>query len=364
MFDARSILDALVRSGGQGQPMQPGQPPQAGGLGALGEILSQLTQGAGAQQAGQSADGSPGGLQDILSRIAAQQGQPPGAPPGAGTGGGLADILAKLQQQMSSGQAAGAGGGLMDVLGQVLAQATAGVKEGAQRADEATGASGHVRDALGKATGQTPEDLFNQLKDFINNNRAAAAAAAGGLGAAVLGTQTGRALAGSAVKLGALALIGGLAYKAIQNYQQGKPLIEVGQQPAGLAEAPRGSGYEAAAVTHDAALLYIRGMIAAASADGRIDPTEQQKILGGLKQAGLDSGAEAFLANELKHPATPEELADAVKSEQEAVQLFTAARVAIDSDTGAEHEFLVELARDLRLDGDLVAHIDAAARAA
>jgi uncharacterized membrane protein YebE (DUF533 family) len=359
MFDARSILDALVRSGGQGQPMQPGQPPQAGGLGALGEILSQLTQGAGAQHVGQPAGGSPGGLQDILSRIAAQQGQAPGG----GTGGGLADILAKLQQ-MSSGQSAGAGGGLMDVLGQVLAQATAGVKEGAQRADEATGASGHVRDALGKATGQTPEDLFNQLKDFINNNRAAAAAAAGGLGAAVLGTQTGRALAGSAVKLGALALIGGLAYKAIQNYQQGKPLVEVGRQPASLAEAPRGSGYEAAAVTHDAALLYIRGMIAAASADGRIDSTEQQKILGGLKQAGLDSGAEAFLANELKHPATPEELAHAVKSEQEAVQLFTAARVAIDSDTGAEHEFLVELARDLRLDGDLVAHIDAAARAA
>ena len=47
----------------------------------------------------------------------------------------------------------------------------------------------------------------------------------GGLGGLVLGTKAGRAMAGSAIKLGALALIGGLAYQAIQNYQQGKPAL-------------------------------------------------------------------------------------------------------------------------------------------
>lgn len=129
-------------------------------------------------------------------------------------------------------------------------------------------------------------------------------------------------------------------------------------------EAPRGSGFEAAAVTHDSALLYIRGMIAAAAADGRIDAAEQQKLLGGLKQAGLGAHAEEFLANELNNPATPEELASAVKSEQEAVQLFTAARIAVNVDTREEHAFLAKLARDLGLDGNLVAHIDAAVRAA
>ena len=168
----------------------------------------------------------------------------PAAP--ASDGGGLADILGKLQQQMGAqGGAAGSGGGLMDILGQVLGQATTGVKEGAQRIDQATGASDRMRDAISQATGKSPDDLLNQLKELIANNPGGAAAAGAGLGAVVLGTQAGRALAGSAVKLGALALIGGLAYKAMQNYQQGKPLIGSAQDPRqmGLIEAPRGSGF-------------------------------------------------------------------------------------------------------------------------
>lgn len=251
----------------------------------------------------------------------------------------------------------------MDILGQVLGQATSGVKEGAQRVDQATGASDRMREALGQATGKSPDELLSQLKDWIANNQLGAGAAAGGLGAIVLGTQAGRALAGSALKLGALALIGGLAYKALQNYQQGKPPLGGGQQ-VGLIEAPQGSGFEAGAVTHEAALLYIRGMIAAAAADGRIDAKEQQRIIGGLKQAGLDAEAEEFLANELNNPASAQELARAARSQQEAVQLFTAARIAVDLDTREEHQFLVSLANDLGLNRDLVVHIDAAARAA
>ncbi len=386
MFDDRSLLENLVR--GAGQPSQ-----QAGG-GGLGDLLGELARGLGQsapgataggagggigdllrnlaqQQSGQQAQtggsGSVGGIGDLLRNAAPQPGQQGQAAAPASDGGGLADILGKLQQQMGAqGGAAGSGGGLMDILGQVLGQATTGVKEGAQRIDQATGASDRMRDAISQATGKSPDDLLNQLKELIANNPGGAAAAGAGLGAVVLGTQAGRALAGSAVKLGALALIGGLAYKAMQNYQQGKPLIGSAQDPRqmGLIEAPRGSGFEAGAVTNEAAQLYIRGMIAAAAADGRIDAREQQKIMGGLKQAGLDAEAEEFLAGELNNPATPEQLASAVGSEQEAVQLFTAARIAVDLDSREEHQFLVRLANDLGLDGKLVAHIDAAARAA
>ena len=165
-----------------------------------------------------------------------------------------------------------------------------------------------------------------------------------------------------AAKLGALALIGGLAYKALQNYQQGRPLIT---GPDGqLVEAPRGSGFEATAVTNEAAQLYIRAMISAAAADGRIDATEQQKIIGGLKQAGLDAEAEEFLAHELNNPASVDDLIRSVGSEAEAIQLYTAARIAIDLDTAEEHEFLVSLAQGLGMDESLASHIDAEARAA
>jgi uncharacterized membrane protein YebE (DUF533 family) len=103
-------------------------------------------------------------------------------------------------------------------------------------------------------------------------------------------------------------------------------------------------------------------MIAAAAADGRIDANEQQKIFGSLKQAGMEAGAEEFIARELNNPASIEDLVAGVKTEQEAVQVFTAARVAVELDSQANNDFLVKLANALGIDGPLAQHIDAAAR--
>jgi uncharacterized membrane protein YebE (DUF533 family) len=103
-------------------------------------------------------------------------------------------------------------------------------------------------------------------------------------------------------------------------------------------------------------------MIAAAAADGRIDAKEQQKILGGLQQAGLDQTAQQFLTSEINNPATVEDLAASVTSQADAVQVYTAARVAIDVDSGTEHAFLGRLAQALGIDDELAAQVDAAAR--
>jgi uncharacterized membrane protein YebE (DUF533 family) len=365
MFDAKSLLEMMV------QGAAPSASQSRSGGGGLEDLLGQLLGGAGAQAApsrgGASSPGGIGGLEDLLRQFGGGGGAPassraaaptPNAAPGAGQSGGnpLDDLLRNLTGSQSGGQ-----GGLLDVLGQILGQATAGVKEGAQRVDDATGASGQLRDILTRTTGKTPEELMNSAKELVEKNKVGAGVAAGGAGAVILGTQTGRALAGSILKIGSLALIGGLAYKAVQNYQAGKPVLG---GPQALVEAPAGSGFESRAITNEAALLYIRAMIAAAAADGRLDETEMSKIIGGLKQMGLNSEAEEFLANELNNPATTEELASSVRGDPEAVQVFTAARIAIDLDTSEEHDFLVRLANDLGLDRELVAHIDSTARQA
>lgn len=357
MFDAKSLLEAMMRGAGPAQQPQTSQP----GLGGLGDILGQILQGGG-QQSGQAASGG-GGLADILAKM-----MPPAAPGAApAAGGGLADILAQVQKQLGSaagtpGAAGASGGGLMDILGQVLGQATSGVKEGAGRLDDMTGATARAREALGQATGQSPEDLLAQLQELIKNNQLGAGAALGGLGGLVLGTRAGRSVAMSAAKLSALALIGGLAYKAFQNYNQGKPPLSAGQAQALTHEAaPSGSGFEPQAISNESATLYIRAMIAAAAADGRIDATEQQKILGGLQQAGLDDAAHSFLRQELQSPATIEDLAGAVTSPAEAVQVYAAARLAVEADNDEEHDFLVALAKRLGVDAGLAKHVDAAA---
>ena len=371
MFDAKSILEALVR----GAAPQ-AAPQQSGGGSGLGDILGKVLQGGGGQggglgdilgqlqkQLGQQADGAQaqggggGGLGDILGQLQQKMGQA-GHSANAGTSGGaggLGDILAQLQAKL--GQGAGAAGGLGDILGQVLGQATSGVREGAGRLDHATGAS----EKIGQAVGQSPADILAKLQELVKQNPMAAGTAMGGAGGLVLGTQTGRAVAASVAKVGALALIGGLAYKAFQNYQGGKPLVTGVTAPEA---APKGSGFEPAAVTNESATLYIKAMIAAAAADGRIDAAEHAKVIGSLKQAGLDDGAEEFLANELNNPASIEDLASAVSTPEEAVQVYTAARIAIEPDSQAEGRFLAGLAGALGIDAKLAAHIDATTRSA
>ena len=271
----------------------------------------------------------------------------------AGQQGGLGGMIGGLADQVQRS------GGLGGLAGQILTQATQGVGDAARQ----TGVQQGANEALGKVTGgRTPDQLIEQAKGIFNSNPALATAVLGGLGALVFGTKTGRSVAGSAAKLGGLALIGGLAYKAYQNYQAGKPLLDSRQQQ--VLPAPAGTGFEPQAASEATALVFIRAMIAAAAADGHIDAEERAAILGGLQEAGLDTEAHEWLAKELAQPASIDALVEAAESPELATQIYTAARIAINPDTAPEKDFLAGLAGSLGLDAELVANIDAAASAA
>ena len=269
----------------------------------------------------------------------------------------------------SGSNAAQQGGGLQGMLGQVgglvgqvLNQAQAGVSQGAGQINDATGISQKATDMLQQATGQTPADLLAKAKSLASQNPLATGAAIGGLAAVLLGTSAGRAITGSVARMGGMALVGGLAYKALQNYQAGKPLIDSGNAAAELQQAPPQLAAPADAQGH--ALRLVRAMIAAASADGVVDDAERQAILGNLKAAGLDGEAAQFIENELANPADVSALIEGVNGAEEAAQVYAAARLAIDPDTQEEQDFLSALAESLAIDASLVAHIDAAASSA
>lgn len=272
----------------------------------------------------------------------------------AGQQGGLGGMLGGLAGQLQSS------GGLGGLAGQILTQATQGLGDAARQTGVQQGAGG----ALDRITGgRTPDQLIEQAKGVFSSNPALATAVLGGLGALVFGTSTGRSVAGSAAKLGGLALIGGLAYKAYQNYQAGKPLLNASQHQDVL-PAPAGTGFEPQAASEATALVFIRAMIAAAAADGHIDDDERSAILGGLKEAGLEQEAHDWLAQEMAQPASIDTLVEAAESPELAAQIYTAARIAINPDNAAEKDFLAGLAGSLGLDAELVANIDAAASAA
>lgn len=279
-----------------------------------------------------------------------------GKPGGQGQTGTLGSILGGLTEQV---QKSGGVGGLAGMAGQILTQATQGLGDAARQ----TGVQQKAGDALGQATGgRSVQDVLAQAKAMFDKNPAMATAVLGGLGALVFGSSTGRAVVGSAARLGGMALIGGLAYKAYQNYQSGKPMLDIGSPE--VLPAPSGTGFEPEAASEATALVFIRAMIAAAAADGAIDADERAAILGGLREAGFDPEANEWLAKEMANPASVETLVEGAESPELAAQIYTAARIAINPDTPKEKDFLAGLAASLGLDAELVANIDAAASAA
>jgi len=211
------------------------------------------------------------------------------------------------------------------------------------------GAGGSVRERAGQVT------------QLAKDNPLATIAIAGVL----LGTDGGRKVAGSALKLGSLAAIAGLGYQAYKNYRNGQDPAESTQ--AGTPELlppPVDSGFHPEAVSADFALILVRAMIAASRADGHIDDAERARIVDKLKVSGLGADAAQFLEDELAHPVDLDAIVAAATTEEQRVELYTASRLAIEPETRAERGYLDLLAGRLGLADALVDHIEATVSAA
>jgi uncharacterized membrane protein YebE (DUF533 family) len=203
----------------------------------------------------------------------------------------------------------------------------------------------------------------------MNRNPGLAEAALMSVAGVLLGTRGGRGIARGAAALGGLAVVGGLAYRALRNHRAGTPPIDAaGAGPAAptaaapaTASLPGPAAFDPAEVSEDDALLFARAMVAAAAADGRMDEAERARIAAALTQAGIGADVSAWLDRELASPASVEELSDPVETPEKAAQVYAAARVAVDPDTMQEREFLRQLAESLDLAPELRAHIDEAA---
>lgn len=212
------------------------------------------------------------------------------------------------------------------------------------------GTSGNVRDKAG------------QVADLAKKNPLAT----GAIAAAILGTKTGRNLAGNVAAAGGLAAIAGLGYLAYKNYQSGQSAQSpqpaeqpVVTQPELIAPPPVGSPFhiESASMSNSFALVLVQAMIAAAKADGHIDAAERARILEKVQISGLDHEAEAFLQKELADPVDIDALVSAAQTMEQKVELYTASRLAIDPDSRAERGYLDMLAGRLGLPDALVDQI-------
>lgn len=186
---------------------------------------------------------------------------------------------------------------------------------------------------------------------------------AGGALANVLAGKKGRKVAGSAMKLGGLALVGGLAYKAWQTYQQGAEQPSIRPMASGVEPPPADGAFmpreRDAAGTNSLSILLARAMISAAKADGQIDTQESQAILNQINGLDLPAEDKAFLFEEYGRPLDIAALTGAVHSMAHAAEVYAASVLMVDPPSSPEKIYLDTLANALGLEAGMVQQIHA-----
>jgi uncharacterized membrane protein YebE (DUF533 family) len=246
----------------------------------------------------------------------------------SGAGGGLGALLGGLGGS-SRGGAGAAGGGLGGLLG-ALTGGAGGGGTGAGRPG-AAGMMGGFADMLHRAANAPGQEL--------GRNNPVAVGGLGALAGTLLGGGRG------AVGGGLLAVLGSLAYSALQAGGQG-----------GAAAAAAATHETPEEVQHSATLA-LKAMIQAAKADGNLDAREIERITGKLHEAGEDHEARDFVLREMRGPLDVEGLAAAVRNPKEAAEVYAASLMAIEVDTQAERDYLAHLAAALGLPRPTVDHI-------
>lgn len=215
-----------------------------------------------------------------------------------------------------------------------------------------------------------PGEIAGRFGNALGNNLGGigGGAVAGGLVALLMGSKQARKVAGTALQLGGMAVVGALAYKAYQNWQSGKTVTPstVATPPAGLLPPPADTPFAPAQPDEQQSLSrhLLRAMIAAAKSDGHIDAKEQAAIFAEMDKLPLSADDKAFVMDELRRPLDVDAVASAARTPEEAASLYTASLLAIDVDNASERAYLALLAARLNLDDALVKHLHATVEAA
>lgn len=213
-------------------------------------------------------------------------------------------------------------------------------------------AAGGVRNAGQSIKGRL--DQYSGSGGFVRG------AAAGGLLGLLVGGKKVRKMAGGVVGYGGAAVLGALALKAYQNYQQKKSPQPVSLTPEQFAQLQPDSLPDAqpAADGGPFQLVLIRAMIGAAKADGHVDAAEQQRLFGEVERMGLDAESKAFVFDLLSEPVDMASITTAVATPEQGAEVYLASRLAIDPDVPAERAWLDALAARLKLPAELRSQLD------
>ncbi len=125
----------------------------------------------------------------------------------------------------------------------------------------------------------------------------------------------------------------------------------LGGGAASAPQAPTPIPQQHQSAANDQAVLMIRAMVNAAKADGRVDNTEQEKILSKLGD-DISQDEVDFLKSEFAAPLDVRAFADSVPDSLEP-QIYALSLTSIELDTQNEAQYLGQLAQHMELDPNI-----------
>ncbi|MGO2579559.1 MAG: tellurite resistance TerB family protein [Halomonas sp.] len=237
-------------------------------------------------------------------------------------------ILQQLMQQAGGSQKGGSGSGV-DVKGML------------------SGLSKHLGGGGGSSQGNGSSGGFD-VKSLLG----------GGAMGMLVGSKRGRSMGGKALKYGAIAGVGMLAWKAWQSSQTAK---DGGAQPsAEQASAAEGERVEVLSgeFQERRSLELLQAMIMAARADGHIDEQEQALITEQIDALGADQEMHNWVEQQLKAPLDAPALAREADSPQAAREMYLISVAVTDDQNPMERAWLDQLASALNLSKEMTTELE------
>jgi uncharacterized membrane protein YebE (DUF533 family) len=195
-------------------------------------------------------------------------------------------------------------------------------------------------------------DSTGETRDATLSGMKTGAIVAGAL-ALLLGTKTGRKVTGSAIKLGSIAAIGGVAWKAYQNYQQKNGISTTDNDVMPINELK-----DAEAQQRSATLL--TAMIAAAKADGHVGNEELAEIQQQIKNLNLAGDTAKIIQEALEKPLDIDAIAALAEGDEaKAAELYLVSAVVMDKENEKERQYLEDLAKAMKIPAELLAELNA-----
>lgn len=203
---------------------------------------------------------------------------------------------------------------------------------------------------------------YGKAKQSGDLNKYAKGAAAGGVLALLLG---GRGLGSQALKLGTVAALGSMAWKAYGEWQakQAKQSVEP-TQGAPLPLEPKRFEQLPAPQLEEHSRAMLMAMISAAKADGHMDERERGLVEAEMHRLESDPDVRNWFDAELRRPVEPAEVAARSTGPEMAAEIYLASLLVVDRTTTMERAYLDQLAQALGLAPTLKADLEARAAGA